>query len=220
MNRSEPFPIMRFLKQLSLCFCITFITGISFGQSHKYNKPLSELIDSLKNADQSPLAMKNGDSAAKAFQQIIRSNFPIVQSIARRYGFPGYSLVGEESSDNYLLLVQHSDFNVPFQKRILKLMKVLVNKGNASGSKYAYLVDRINLNEGKQQVYGTQIIMRQTGTIIKPCIDTLHLDERRKTVGLPPIKEYLKQADAMFYEMNKDRLQKSNNTDSIKKNGR
>lgn len=211
---------MRYLKQLFLSICLTFITGVGFGQTRKYNKPLLQLIDSLKNADQSPLAMKNGDSAAKAFQQIIRSNFPLVQSIASKYGFPGYDLVGEEGSNNYWLLVQHSDFDVPFQKRMLQLMKVQVDKKNASGSKYAYLVDRTNLNEGRQQIYGTQIIMQQTGTILKPCADTVHLDTRRKMVGLPPIKEYLKQADAMFYEMNKDRLQKPNTTDSIKKNGR
>ena len=100
-------------------------------------------------------------------------------------------------------------------------MKVQVDKKNASGQNYAYLIDRINLNEGKQQVYGTQVNMGENGTTIKPCIDTLNLDKRRLAVGLPSIKDYLKKCDEMFYEMNKGRLNKSSNTktDSTKKNG-
>lgn len=195
------------------------MTVALFGQTKKLNNKLSYLIDSLKNADQSPLTIKNADSAAKTFQKIIRSNFPSIKAIANKYGFPGYDLVGKESSNNYWLLVQHSDFDVPFQKQILKLMKVQVDKKNASGQNYAYLIDRINLNEGKQQVYGTQVNMGENGTTIKPCIDTTNLDKRRLSVGLTPIKDYLKKCDEMFYEMNKGRLKKPSNIDSTKKNG-
>ncbi len=210
---------MRRIKFVTFLFCFSFVTVAVFGQTKKLNNNLSYLIDSLKNADQSPLAIKNADSASKAFQKIIRSNFLSVKTIADKFGFPGYDLVGKESSNNYWLLVQHSDFDVPFQKRILKLMKVQVDKKNASGQNYAYLIDRINLNEGKQQVYGTQVNMGENGTTIKPCIDTTNLDKRRLSVGLTPIKDYLKKCDEMFYEMNKDKLKKSSNKDSTKKNG-
>lgn len=190
----------------------------SFGQTKKLNNHLSRLIDSLKNADQSPLTIKNGDSAGKAFQKIIHSNFSAIKSIADIYGFPGYDLVGKESSENYWMLVQHSDFDVPFQKRALKLMKIQVDKKNASGQHYAFLIDRININEGKQQIYGTQVNMGENGTNIKPCTDTTNLDKRRLSVELTPIKDYLKKCDEMFYEMNKDRLKKHQNNDSTKKN--
>ena len=197
-----------------------FMTIATFGQSKKFNFSLSKQIDSLKDADQSPLNIKNADSAAKEFQKIIRSNFPSIKNIADKNGFPGYDLVGKESSNNYWMLVQHSDFDVLFQKRVLKLMKIKVDKKNASGQNYAYLIDRINLNEGKQQIYGTQIIMGEGGTKLKPCVDTLNLDKRRLSVGLKPIKEYLKQCDEMFYEMNKNRIKPTENkADTTKKNG-
>jgi len=210
---------MRQIKFITFLFYFSFVTVAVFGQTKKLNNNLSYLIDSLKNADQSPLAIKNADSTAKAFQKIIRSNFLSVKTIADKFGFPGYDLVGKESSNNYWMLIQHSDFDVPFQKRILKLMKVQVDKKNASGQNYAYLIDRINLNEGKQQVYGTQVNMGENGTTIKPCIDTTNLDKRRLSVGLTPMKDYLKKCDEMFYEMNKDKLKKSSNKDSTKKNG-
>ena len=211
---------MTHLKTSTLFFCFTFLTFVTYGQSRKFNLTLSKQIDSLKNVDQSTLIIKNSDSAAKEFQKIIHSNFPSIKKIADKYGFPGYDLVGKESSNNYWMLVQHSDFNVPFQKRMLKLMKLKVHKKNASGQNYAYLIDRINLNENKQQIYGTQIIMGSGGTKLKPCIDTLNLNKRRFSVGLKPIKEYLKQCDEVFYEMNKDRIKPTENkTDTIKKNG-
>ncbi len=181
---------------------------VAIGQTEKLNITLSKQIDSLRDEDQSPLQLKNADSAERAFKRIIRTNFPLVKNIADTYGFPGYDLVGKESSNNYWMLVQHSDFDVLFQKRVLDLMKIQVDKKNASGQNYAYLIDRININEGKQQIYGTQVNMGQSGTKIKPCADTLNLDTRRLSVGLPPIKEYLKKCDDMFYEMNKDRLNK------------
>ena len=208
------------LKKTILYFCFTIISLAALAQSENFNAALSKKIDSLRNEDQSPLSIKNSDSAAKEFQKIIRSNFPVIKNIADKYGFPGFDLVGKESSNNYWLLVQHSDFNVAFQKRILKLMKPKVDKKNASGQNYAYLVDRINLNEGRQQIYGTQIIMGGNGTRLKPCFDTLNLDRRRLSVGLKPIKEYLKQCDEIFYEMNKDRIKPiENKADTAKKIG-
>lgn len=190
------------MKSFLNIFCLTLlVTSSSFGQTKKLNIELSKLIDSLYMADQRTAEIRPGDSAAAAFQRVIRTNFPIVKTILEKYGFPGYDLTGKESSGNYFLLVQHSDFDLAFQKKALKLMKQQVHNKNASGQNYAYLIDRININEGKPQVYGTQIIM-SGDTKIKPCIDIANLDKRRKSVGLTSIKEYLKKCNDTFYEMN------------------
>jgi hypothetical protein len=42
-------------------------------------------------------------------------------------------------------------------RRVLEKMKVEVDRGNADPSYYAMLVDRVNINTGKPQVYGTQV---------------------------------------------------------------
>ena len=89
-------------------------------------------------------------------------------------------------------------------------MKKEVDKKNASGSTYSYLVDRVNLNTGKKQIYGTQVQMGMDGTKIKPCIDTVNLDKRRKSVGLSPIKEYLQQCDEVFKQLNPTEVKKEN----------
>jgi hypothetical protein len=97
-------------------------------------------------------------------------------------------------------------------------MKEKVDHQDASGQDYAYLIDRIALHEGKQQVYGTQINMGLSGTRIKPIIDTANLDKRRRSVGLEPIGIYLKKSDEIFKALNNgtfDQLQEKE--DSLKK---
>ncbi|MBL7702849.1 MAG: hypothetical protein JNM14_11400 [Ferruginibacter sp.] len=188
------------MKILNLILLIIICSGTS-AQAQKADSSLIKLIDSLYTADQATALIRPGDSAAAAYQRVIRSNFFYTKQILDTYGFPGYDFVGKETSGKYFLLVQHSDFDVEFQKRALNLMKKQVLKTNASGQNYAFLVDRTNLNEGKPQIYGTQIIM-SGNTQLKPCRDIKNLDKRRKSVGLEPVKEYLEKCNDVFYQMN------------------
>lgn len=180
---------------------LVLITVYLPAQVQKTDTALMKLVDSLYAADQSTALIRPVDSAVAAYQRTIRSNFTFVKYILDTYGFPGYDLLGKESSGKYFLLVQHSDFDVAFQKRALALMKTQVLKKNASGQNYAFLVDRTNINEGKPQVYGTQVIMGRN-TQLKPCLDVKNLDKRRKSVGLEPVKQYLEKCNDVFYQMN------------------
>ena len=188
---------MKFILFIIL-FCLV---NRSFSQTKIEDTVLVKLIDSLYKADQATAQIKPGDSAAAAFQRVVRTNFPLVSQIFEQYGFPNYQLVGKKTSDQYFLLVQHSDMDVQFQKKVLAKMEKEVMDGNASGKNFAFLTDRININEGKPQVYGTQVHM-SGHTIIKNCIDVENLDKRRKAVGLEPIKEYLDRCNEVFYELN------------------
>lgn len=192
-------------KSFYLTLAMLILSISTFAQHAGVNKKLSAEIDSLKNEDQKPASISNGLEAEAAFKKVIRTNFPLIEKILNEYGFPGYDLVGEESSNNYWILVQHSDFNLDFQKKALKLMEVEVKKHNASPVYYAYLVDRINLNEGKKQVYGTQIQMTDKGYQPKPTLDSANVDKRRQSLGLGPLSAYLNKANEAFNEMNKGR---------------
>ncbi|MDQ2794530.1 MAG: hypothetical protein M3Y12_11080 [Bacteroidota bacterium] len=183
-----------------LVFClVVFHVFHSSGQTVSPNYRLAGLIDSLYAADQSTVRIKPADSAAAAYQRVIRTNFPAVKKILAAYGYPTYTLVGQESAKHYFLLVQHSDFDLKFQQQVLKMMRREVTNKNASGQQYAALIDRIATNQGKPQVYGTQVLM-SGNTKVKPCIAPNKLDSRRKSVGLEPIEEYLKKCNAFFYE--------------------
>jgi hypothetical protein len=133
-----------------------------------------------------------------------------VETIFNQYGYPGFDIIGEEGSKNFYLLVQHSDHNPAFQQQVLEKMKMEVDKGNASPRDYAFLVDRVNLNTGKRQVYGTQVTYNiEIGQAYpRPLADSASVNERRKAVGLPPLEEHLNQMTQAHFKMNKERYLK------------
>jgi L-rhamnose mutarotase len=190
------------MKAFALIFCFVVLHAFrSVGQTSGSNQKLSSIIDSLYVADQNTAKIRPSDSAAATFQRVIRRNFPAVKRILDTYGYPNYTMVGQESSNHYFTLVQHSDFNQDFQQRVLKIMRQEVHNKNASGKQYAFLTDRIAITKGEPQVYGTQLLMSGNSKV-KPCIAPSKLNKRRKSVGLEPIEDYLKKSNELFYEMN------------------
>lgn len=190
------------MKTFAFIFSLVVLSAFrSAGQTAGSNQKLSSFIDSLYAADQNTAKIRPSDSAAAAFQRVIRRNFPTVKRILDTYGYPNYPMVGQESSNRYFTLVQHSDFNQDFQQRVLKIMRREVANKNASGKQYAFLTDRIAITKGEPQVYGTQLLMSGNSKV-KPCIAPDKLNKRRKSVGLEPIEDYLKKSNEVFYEMN------------------
>ncbi|RZJ64856.1 MAG: hypothetical protein EOO45_17750 [Flavobacterium sp.] len=186
---------------------VLLLVPLSVFSQRKFNPALSKTIDSLRAVDQAPSKLPK-EQASKAWQEALRSNYPHLKAILHQYGFPGIREVGKESSHNYWLVIQHIDFDVEFQKEVLKEMKKQVDKKNASGEDYAFLIDRIEQNEKRPQIYGTQVNMGPAGTKLYATIDTINLDKRRRFVGLGPIAEYLKKCDEVYKALNNGTLDK------------
>ncbi|MFA6086441.1 DUF6624 domain-containing protein [Mucilaginibacter sp.] len=112
-----------------------------------------------------------------------------------KYGYPGYSLVGESGSSIFWAIVQHCDDDVAFQQKVLLLMHKEVKRHNASGENYAYLKDRVLGNLGQKQLYGTQ--GRTDPQTHKweplPISDPANVEIRRKQMGLISLKDYKKE---------------------------
>lgn len=148
------------------------------------------------------------DTTQFRFQEIKRRvlaadsiNFFELRSILDTYGFPGYNLVGEDYSNSFWNLVQHQDDRVEFQKEALQKMKIEVDRKNASAIYYAYLTDRVKVNAGEEQVYGTQMVLNADSTSYEPqpVTDRINLDKRRNEVGLPPIGEYIETMNKRYF---------------------
>jgi Family of unknown function (DUF6624) len=139
------------------------------------------------------------DSVFKTHQKRLKEIFDL-------NGFVGFDLTGVEGSQNFWLMVQHSDHNPDFQKEVLEKMRIEVEKDNAIPSNYGLLVDRVKLNTGQAQVYGTQVDynMEICQAYPKNLADSTNVNERRKSIGLEPIEVYLNQMTKMNFEMNKE----------------
>ncbi|WP_454045656.1 DUF6624 domain-containing protein [Chryseobacterium sp. Marseille-Q8038] len=115
-----------------------------------------------------------------------------VKKILDEKGWVGKDKVGAQANSALFLVIQHSDLET--QKKYLPMMKEAVTKGNASPGSLALLIDRIEIREGRKQIYGSQIgIIQSNNTFyVSPLIDPDNVDKRRTEVGLGPISDYLK----------------------------
>jgi hypothetical protein len=116
-------------------------------------------------------------------------------AVVDRYGWPGRSVVGKDAAHAAWLLIQHDSQDIAFQKNCLSLM-LKARKGEVASVDIAYLMDRIRVNEGKKQRYGTQLEFQDNGSrvVLKPVENPERLDDLRREVGLQPIAEYLQMA--------------------------
>jgi hypothetical protein len=116
----------------------------------------------------------------------------VMIKIVNAYGWPTYRLVGKKGSIAAWLLLQHADYNLAFQKKCLKLLQKAVKEKQADKGSLAFLTDRVLVNSGKKQVYGTQFYAPKGVFIPRPIKDRKNLDERRKEARLGSFAKYEK----------------------------
>lgn len=123
--------------------------------------------------------------------KINQENQTRIEEIISEHGWPGRSDVGESAAGTTFFIIQHS--NLETQKKYLPLLKTAADHGEVSRSNYALMRDRVNLGEGKEQIYGSQIYQKEDGTYyVKDLFEPEHVNKRRREVGLGPIEDYVK----------------------------
>jgi len=136
----------------------------------------------------------------KSDQSMIRSgkwspsatkrNTARLKEIIEEHGWPSSQLVGVNGESAAWLLVQHSDYDVKFQEKCLKLLKSLQKTKNRK-KLIAYLTDRVLVNRKRKQIYGTQFRKGKP----RPIKDEKNLEKRRKQMGLGPFEDYKKRME-------------------------
>lgn len=141
---------------------------------------------------------------------VFAANERRLKNIFERYGYPGFDLVGQKGSNHFWLMTQHCDKDVAFQEKVLEAMKAQVARHNADPKNFAYLADRVRINTGKKQLYGTQVTYNTDScqAVAKPLEDSLNVNKRRKEIGLEPLEAYLNWMSQAHFEMNKATYEK------------
>jgi hypothetical protein len=145
-----------------------------------------ELLDMME-ADQ---AERTGESTANGDG----SRTDRLREIIDEHGWPTFDMVGREGATAAWLIAQHADFDVDFQAEVLGLMHAALEAGQADPTEVAYLEDRVAVNRGEPQRYGTQVRCRggrpEPAT---PLVDPEAVDARRADVGLDPLADYFEE---------------------------
>ena len=114
-----------------------------------------------------------------------------MKQIVRKFSWPTISMVGKKGSHLAWLLVQHADSDVKFQEYCLKLMKNMAKENDVSKANIAFLTDRILVNKGQSQLYGTQFYKDEIGKLVPRLIRNVKaLDTRRKKMSLENFELY------------------------------
>ena len=114
-----------------------------------------------------------------------------LRRIIARHGWPTFRMVGVDGATAAWVIAQHSDHDPAFQQQALDLMRVAAAAGQADPIELAYLEDRTAVNHDRLQIYGTQVTCIDGELAPRPLIDPERVDERRASVGLGPLQEYL-----------------------------
>lgn len=127
-------------------------------------------------------------------EDLDKRNTSRLKEIIAKIGWPTVSKVGERGSTDAWMIAQHADLEPSFQEECLNLMKE--NAGDVETKLVGYLEDRVRMNTGRPQLYGTQF----PGSEPHPIEDPEHLDQRRKAMGMEPFSEYAER----MQELNKE----------------
>jgi hypothetical protein len=117
-----------------------------------------------------------------------------LREVVTKFGWPGRSLVGDDGAHAAWLLAQHADRDPALQKHCLTLLEQAVAASEAEPRDLAFLTDRVRLASGQRQIYGTQMTPHDGRFAVRRLADPESVDERRASVGLEPLNEYLKRA--------------------------
>ncbi|MDO6435220.1 hypothetical protein Q4E93_31680 [Flavitalea sp. BT771] len=132
---------------------------------------------------------RRSDSLWKVIRKKDDANLAKVKDILDKYGWLGIDEIGEKANLALFLVIQHADSLT--QVTYLPMMRLAVKDGKAKAEHLALLEDRVLTNQGKPQIYGSQVRTNRAGkNEFFPIGDEGNVNKRRAAVGLEPLEEY------------------------------
>lgn len=108
-----------------------------------------------------------------------------------QYGWPTASSVTEHAAACAALIVNHATYEI--RKKYFPMLEKAFKAGEAQPLRYAKMRDRLLVEEGKEQLHGTQWRFSKGKRVPHPIQSPQLVDKRRAEIGLGPLKEYLKE---------------------------
>lgn len=123
-----------------------------------------------------------------------------IEKIIKKYGYPSKSLVGEPANKTVFYVIQHSDKI----NKYLPLIRQATKNGDISQTALAMMEDRNLMEQGYEQIYGTQIKGQANKEgewiyFLWPVKNIDSINIWRKQVGFElNLEEYLKKMDVEY----------------------
>jgi len=123
---------------------------------------------------------------------------PLFCGILKEFGWPTANLVGKDgAAAAFYLLRNNAAFSL--QVEMLPVMVAAVEKEEIAKPEFAALIDRIRVDAGVKQLFGTQASVSTGLLILFPIEGEARVDERRKQYGLPPLADQMRSMEATYH---------------------
>lgn len=198
-------------KHTILLFILVILIHPAFAQTAKELDSLTTTLEKVFDLDQGArhtlgAAEEKYGHVSSEYKQAIedvdkqdKTDQQIVFTIFDKYGWLTKKQTSEKAGKALFLVLQHA--HLEDQIKYSTLITNAFKAGEANAEEYAIFNDRINIRQGKFQVYGSQANnFGQEGPHIYPITDEPNVDKRRKKAGLSPMSEYAKQLSINNYK--------------------
>lgn len=151
------------------------------------NPSLRDQIESLYKIDQAVRQPAGFDK--QKMIQTDRKLAPVLKNIFEKYGLPTFAMVGTRAAGEFVIMVQHQ--SPEFRAQVLPKLKAAIDEGQADPQSFALVYDRSQRDQGKKQLYGTQLECKAGQNLREaPIEDEAHVNERRAKLGLMRVQLY------------------------------
>ncbi|MBX7096254.1 MAG: hypothetical protein K1X89_00960 [Myxococcaceae bacterium] len=161
----------------------------------------------LRDTDQASRQALFGHDPAGEWGELVSRfdarNAARLREILDQQGWPTADQVGEDGAEAAWILALHLASDAPLMQRCLTLLESAVKRGVAPPEHLARLTDKVLLQQGKPQRYGSQLDFLPDGgtTPAAPIEAPELLESRRRALKLVPYPAYLKQRRQGYDEL-------------------
>ncbi|HWN09003.1 MAG TPA: VWA domain-containing protein [Pyrinomonadaceae bacterium] len=159
------------------------------------DKSLRDELLTLKERDQSRLTEdirdnRKPDDLMGRMRAAREQNADRLCSIIKKHGWPNASLVGKEGVAAAFFLLRNSSA-AQLKVQLIPVIVMAATIGEISRPDVTSYIDRLRLDAGLKQLFGTQATIMDGFLVLFPIEAEKDVDLRRKQFELPPLADYL-----------------------------
>ncbi len=123
-------------------------------------------------------------------EQLDLANLAAVEQILEKCGMPSIQTAGDKGMSAIWLVIQHA--SAEKRKQYFPMLLEASKKGDLERQDIALMQDRMLMDDGQPQLYGSQITMNEDGEYeLYDLKNPEGVDARRQIMGMGPLSEYV-----------------------------
>lgn len=158
-----------------------------------FNKKLHDDLLKLWKKDhervQDAISDRKPDNVLDRLRESRDKNPDTLCEILKQFGWPTKKLVGDDGAAAAFSLLRNTSAPT-MQAALLPVIITATAQGEIALRDFAPYIDRLRLNAGLKQLFGTQATIRDGFLVMFPIEDETYVDARRKQYQLAPLAEY------------------------------